>query len=74
MIQNLVALLKTCSFSKGSIPVNSSVRLMIGTIIAVVILALLLPAVTGLGGVGPCMGPFKGLASLMADTTSVDIC
>jgi hypothetical protein len=57
-----------------SLPINSVVAFLIAIIVGVVILVVILPLITAQQGTGACVGPYKGVASVLADMTGVNIC
>lgn len=58
----------------ASLPINATIAFVIAIIAAVVFLAVVLPILTSQEGATGCVGPFKGVASVLADMTSVNIC
>lgn len=46
----------------------------LGAMVTAMVLAILIPALMGLEGMDGCVGPFKALASVIADMTGNDMC
>lgn len=68
------ALLWKESRYKGSITINSTMALFLGFAVLVAVLGIMLPALMNLKGMDACTGPFKALASVLADMTGNDMC
>jgi len=61
--------------SKGSATaINSTVKLFISVAVGVIVLAIILPLILGMQGMDTCVGPYRAMASVMADMTGVTIC
>ena len=59
---------------KGGIPINASVKMFLVVFVAAIFLAVVLPLLYNAEGASGCVGPFKGVASVLADMTKINIC
>jgi hypothetical protein len=59
---------------KGSLPINGVVSFAIVLFVAAIISSILFTQLYSLEGLGPCVGPFKGVASVLADMTGANMC
>ena len=53
---------------------TSTIAILVYPLAPVFLLTILLPPLLGLSGIDMCSGPFKGLASMIADMTGNDVC
>ena len=60
---------------KGSnLPINATVGFVIAILAGVVFLGIVLPLLMNQEGASQCVGPYKGVASVIADMTGINIC
>lgn len=58
----------------ATLPINSVVAFVIAIIVGVVVLAIILPLIQSQQNTSACLGPYKGVAAVLADMTGVNIC
>jgi hypothetical protein len=58
----------------ATLPINSVVAFVIAIIVGVVVLAIVIPLLQSQQGASACLGPYKGVAAVLADMTGVNIC
>ena len=59
---------------KGNQAITGTTTLLLAIFIGVIVLAVVSTLLSSVEGQGPCVGPFKGVASVLADMTSADMC